>query len=467
MKNTLSLFTSIFLKTHQNFNIFNGMKKVLLFGAGRSATALIEYLTALVRKGGVALTIVDAASTSNATQENITYLQADIFKEQERQKLIEASDIVLSLLPPALHLLPAQDCVRYGKHFITASYNNPEIQALDKEAKNAGIVLLMECGLDPGIDHMSALKELDDIRQQGGDIRVFKSYTGGLVAPESDNNPWHYKITWNPRNVVLAGQGVAHYLEDNQQKYIPYHRLFSTTELLEVHGHGFFEGYANRDSLKYQTTYNLTEIDTFLRGTLRRPGFCASWNLLVQLGLTDDSFRLQRSDEMTWKEFTTSFINLSKDEKINHRLAKLIHKGPGAQEIRNLKWLGLLDEQKTMIPDATPAQLLQARLEQKWAMQPGDKDMIVMQHRIEYLSGEGKRRRRIASMVQKGIANGATAMAQTVGLPLGIATRLLLEDKVKITGVQIPATAAWYVPLLEELVQHGIKFQTSDTIMKE
>ncbi len=302
------------------------------------------------------------------------------------------------------------------------------------------------------------MKEIEEIKSIGGNITSFKSYTGGLIAPESDNNPWNYKITWNPRNVVLAGQGTVKYLEEGRYKYIPYHRLFTLTETIRTEKFGNFEGYANRDSLKYLQTYGLETTSTLLRGTLRRPGFCEAWNLLVQLGMTDDSYVIEDSENLTWKEFTLSFLQDKKKKRINHLLAALINKGPGAREIYKLKWLGLLDEIKTGLSNASPAQLLQKVLEEKLMLQPNDKDMIVMQHLFEYTVNE-KNYKRTASLVLKGEDTVHTAMAKTVGLPLGIAARLILENKIQLTGVQIPVTKEIYDPILKELEGFGIRFE--------
>ena len=434
------------------------MKKILLFGSGRSSPALINYLSEWAEKGALSLTVADSVIGSNNSFTRISYKQTDIHNELDRRNLIQESDLIISLLPPSLHIVLAKDCLLYSKHFISASYISPELQALDEEAKAKGLLFLMETGLDPGIDHLSAMKEIEEIKGEGGKITSFKSYTGGLVAPESDDNPWNYKITWNPRNVVLAGQGIVKYLENKQYKYIPYHRLFTTTETVRVDGYGNFEGYANRDSLKYISTYGLNDIATFLRGTLRKPGFCDAWNLLVQLGITDDSYILENSEHLTWFEFTLSFLKTKKDRKINHLLATLINKGPGAREIYKLKWLGLLDDKKTGIPNATPAQLLQKLLEEKLAMKPEDKDMIVMQHIFVY-DLNGKTHKRTASLVLKGENKIYTAMAKTVGLPLGIAARLVLENKIKISGVQIPVVKEIYIPMLEALKEQGIEFK--------
>jgi saccharopine dehydrogenase-like NADP-dependent oxidoreductase len=434
------------------------MKRILLFGSGRSAPVLIQYLSEWAENGGLTLTIADSTVDSNLSSSSVKFVATDVKNEPERRKLIENSDLVISLLPPSLHFLIAQDCLLHSKHFITASYVSPELKSLDQEAKYKGLLFLMECGLDPGIDHLSAMKEIEDIKEKGGTITSFKSYTGGLIAPESDDNPWNYKITWNPRNVVLAGQGTSKYLENGEYKYLPYHRLFTQTETIRIENFGNFEGYANRDSLHYINTYGLQNISTFLRGTLRPPGFCSAWNLLVQLGVTDDSYIIENSENLSWYDFTLSFLKNKKDKKINHLLAALINKGPGAQEIHKLKWLGLLSKEKTGLHNATPAQLVQKLLEEKLVMKPDDKDMIVMHHLFEYTL-DNKNYKRSSSLVLKGENKINTAMAKTVGLPLGIAARLILENKLKLTGVQIPVVKALYEPMFMELKNHGIEFK--------
>ncbi len=434
------------------------MKRILLFGSGRSSPVLIQYLSEWAKTGELIVTIADFVIDPKKSVEEVKFIQIDITVDTERQNLIQESDLVISLLPASLHLLIAKDCLLFSKHFITASYASSELKALDKEAKEKGLLFLMESGLDPGIDHLSAMKEINEIKEKGGNINSFKSYTGGLVAPESDDNPWNYKISWNPRNVVLAGQGTAKYLENGHYKYLPYHRLFTTTETIRIEGFGNFEGYANRDSLSYLPLYGLENTSTFIRGTLRSPGFCSAWNLLVQLGITDDSYIVENVEDLSWYDFTLSFLQNKKDKKINHLLAALINKGPGAQEIHKLKWLGLLDKKKIGVKNATPAQLLQKLLEEKLVMHSEDKDMIVMHHLFDY-TFDNKKYRRTSSLVLKGEDKIHTAMAKTVGLPLGIAARLVLENKLKLTGVQIPVVKELYVPMLEALKKFGIEFK--------
>jgi saccharopine dehydrogenase-like NADP-dependent oxidoreductase len=439
------------------------MKKILILGAGRSSASLISYLLekALVNNWEV---LVADASMESAEQringhKNGKALKLDISHEAEAEKLILSADLVISLMPPDFHLSVAKLCLAASKTLLTASYLGPEIQALEAEFLQKGCGVLMEMGLDPGIDHMSAMAEIAEIRKKGGKITGFRSYTGGLVAPESDNNPWHYKITWNPRNVVLAGQGTVKYLENGRLKFIPYHKLFSRIEKIEVEGlYGEFEGYPNRDSLKYIKTYGLENANTFIRGTLRGKGYCGAWNCLVQLGMTDDSYTIENSANMSYKELTASFLDDSNINTVQRILCRYLNISESSDEMIKLKWLGIFTSEKIGI-NGTPAQILQKLITEKWKLKAEDKDMIVMQHQFEYVLN-GKSGKTISSLVVKGENDRMTAMAKTVGLPLAIAATLILQGKLKIQGVKIPTDPEIYVPVLEELRASGIEFRT-------
>jgi saccharopine dehydrogenase (NADP+, L-glutamate forming) len=315
-----------------------------------------------------------------------------------------------------------------------------------------------ELGLDPGIDHLSAMKIIHHLQQQGATITSFKSYTGGLVAPEYDNNPWNYKFTWNPRNVVLAGQGVAKYIVNNNYKYVPYHRLFTDIQTISVKGYGNFDGYPNRDSLSYRKVYGLENIPTMLRGTLRKEGFCEAWNVFVQLGITDDSYQLEHSQQMTYRQFIDAYLPANNSLSVEEKLKNVI--GHDKKAIFDkIVWLGLLTDTPIPLQNASPAQILQHVLEQKWALGQADKDMIVMQHIFEY-ELKGKKHELYSSLVVKGDNIHSTAMAKTVGLPLAIGAKLYLEGKLDgLSGVHIPIMPMIYEPILEELASIGIIFQ--------
>jgi saccharopine dehydrogenase (NAD+, L-glutamate forming) len=307
------------------------------------------------------------------------------------------------------------------------------------------------------------MKVIDEIRAKGGEIKAFETFTGGLVAPESDDNPWHYKFTWNPRNVVLAGQGGAvKFIQEGTYKYIPYHKLFRRTELINIEGHGKFEGYANRDSLKYRSVYGLENVETMYRGTLRRPGFCRAWDAFVQLGATDDSYVLPHSETMTFREFINLFLPYNPFDSVELKLRHYLNLAHDEIELfEKFKWLDLFEDIPLGIEQATPAQALQRILERKWSLNQHDKDMIVMWHKFLYqLNGEKKELQ--SSMVIKGKNTKETAMAMTVGYPLGIAAKMILEGIIQTPGVHIPIKKEMYHPILKELEEYGIVFTENE-----
>ncbi|MEP7264278.1 MAG: saccharopine dehydrogenase C-terminal domain-containing protein, partial [Bacteroidota bacterium] len=382
----------------------------------------------------------------------------DINNDEYRRKIIEASDIVISLLPPALHIVAAGDCVSLKKPMVTASYISPAIEALNESAVNNGVLLLNECGLDPGIDHMSAMEIFHRLLENGAELTSFKSYTGGLIAPEYVDNLWGYKFTWNPKNVILAGQGTAKYIENGRYHYIPYNRLFRQLETIEIENAGKFEGYANRDSLAYRKHYKIDHIPTLLRGTLRHEGFCKAWDAFVQLGLTDDNCIIENSETLSYKELVQSFLpSDTKSNSVEQSMSDFLHCEIDSKEMLMLKSTGIFDDKKTGLKNATAAMILQHLLEQKWVLKKDDKDMIVMVHLVDYLQS-GKAHRLTSSLVVKGNDQVQTAMAKTVGYPLGIVARLLLKGKISLTGVHLPTHKDIYIPVLRELDSMGITF---------
>jgi len=437
------------------------MKKILVIGAGRSSPTLIQYLLGQSGESdwkiGVGDLSLELAEKRTGGHTNGRAFVFDVTNATQREKEISDADIVVSMLPPNMHIDVARDCVRLKKNLITASYISDELKALEEDAKKAGVVLMNEMGVDPGLDHLSSMKIIDGIRSQGGTITSFESFTGGLVAPESDNNPWNYKFTWNPRNVVLAGQGGVKFIQEGRYKYIPYHKIFSRIEKLQVPDYGVFEGYANRDSLKYREVYGLEDIPTLYRGTLRRKGFCKAWDVFVQLGATDDSYIMENSENMTHRQFINSFLFYNPTDSVELKIAYHLKIGIESDEIDKLRWLGLFDDEKVGLKDSTPAQILQHILEKKWKLDPEDKDMIVMLHRVYYqLNGTSKELN--AYLVVKGDDPTYTAMAKTVGLPLGIGAKLILNGQISTPGVHMPISKEVYEPALSELKEHGIDF---------
>ena len=441
------------------------MKRILVVGAGLSATSLIDYLLSKSEEHDWNVVVGDydfnlAEQKINNHPRGIA-LHFDVFDVEQRNDAIREADIVVSMLPARMHVLLAEDCVIQGVNMITASYVSDEILALDEKAKEKGVLLLNEIGLDPGIDHLSAKKIIDNIHSQGGEINLFKSFCGGLVAPEYDDNPWNYKFTWNPRNVVLAGQGTAQFIRNNLYKYIPYNTLFKRVDNIEVLNEGKFEAYANRDSLSYRESYNLNEIPTMLRGTLRRPGFSKAWDVFVQLGMTDDSFELSNVSTMTYREFINSFLEYDIVQSVENKVHDYLSLDKEVMD--KLIWLGLFENKKIGLDRGTPAQVLQHILESKWSLKADDKDMIVMQHLFEYNLG-GKDHKLKSSLVLRGKDQSNTAMSMTVGLPVAIAAELILTDKINMSGVKIPIDKEIYLPVLEKLKEFGIDFVEEEII---
>ncbi len=434
---------------------------IFVIGTGRSSTSLIDYLLTHMAADNYSVTIGDLSEELARAKAGSAgrAVQFDIGDDDQRNAEIGKADIVISMLPAHMHGQVARDCVAMGKHLITASYVSKEMQELDEEAKKKGVVLINEIGLDPGIDHMSGMEIIHRLQSEGSTITAFKSYTGGLVAPESNNNPWNYKFTWNPRNVVLAGQATARYLENGNIHYTPYSRLFATAQPIEVPGHGVFEGFANRDSLSYIDAYGLQGIQTMLRGTLRIPPFSKAWNAFVQLGITDDTFTINTTGSMTYAQLIKAFLPVGSGDDLPLALAQLAGLDPRGPEMQAISWTGIFEPTPIAHKNCTPAQALQALLETKWGLSASDKDMIVMHHAFEYTDNQQVSHKLNSSLVVKGDDSIHTAMAKTVGLPVAIAARLLAQKKINHTGVLIPLVPDVYEPLLEELGKLGINFE--------
>lgn len=443
------------------------MRHILIIGAGRSASSLIQYLLNKSESENLFITIGDLsqelAEKKAANHKNARPLVFDIFNANQRQEEIQKADIVISMLPAHMHIEVAKDCIAYKKHMVTASYISDAMQNLDAEAKENNLVFMNEIGLDPGIDHMSAMKVIDEIRDRGGKMILFESFCGGLVAPESDNNLWNYKFTWNPRNVVLAGQGgAAKFIQEGKYKYIPYNKLFRRTEFMEVEGYGRFEGYANRDSLKYRSVYGLDDVLTLYRGTIRRVGFSKAWNMFITLGMTDDSYIMENSEKMTYREFVNSFLPYHPTDSVEIKLRLSLKIDQDDIMWDKLLELDLFNDKKIVgLKNATPAQILEKILSDSWTLAPNDKDMIVMYHKFGYILN-GKEHQIDSKMVCLGDDQTYTAMAKTVGLPVAIAALKILNGQIKTPGVQLPITKEVYEPILKELEDFGVIFNEKE-----
>jgi saccharopine dehydrogenase-like NADP-dependent oxidoreductase len=498
-------------------------KHILLFGAGKSATVLIDFLKNLSAEKNWIVTIADSdlktVQQKAGEHANTFPVAVDVTNANERQQYIQAADIVISLMPPHLHYLIAVDCLQFKKHLLTASYIDEQIKLLAAEIKKSNILFLYEMGLDPGIDHMSALQLFEKIKNKGGKINLFKSHCGGLIAPESDDNPWHYKISWNPRNIVMAGKAGAHYKENGEEINLPYEQLFSLEHNVHVPGLGNYSYYPNRDSLSYLSVYNLEDVSTFMRTTLRHPDFCFGWKNIIDLKLTDEEkvydtngmsisdFFKQHFEKHGFSEWLTQLLStrLEYAKKMMEQLMNLMQaeqeaisegeqpeddfmmideqgnlttlnvddvKNRAAESVavqmheanltlKQLFYLGLNDDILINKGLCSAADVLQFILETKLALQQSDKDMIVMLHEIEY-ELNGKRSNINSTLIVKGEDNIYTAMAKTVGLPLGIAAKLILEGKISATGLHLPVLPSVYHVVLKELQQHGIIFNEEE-----
>lgn len=450
------------------FDPFSFMKNILIIGAGRSSANLIKYLLERAQQFDWHIRVGDMdvsfAKSKIGESTYATAFQLDASNDEQRRSEIKGADLVISMLPAAMHMKVALDCIDLSKNVITPSYIPDEMWELDESAKKRGIVILNEMGVDPGIDHMSAMKIIHRLKSEGAQLESFESFTGGLIAPESDNNPWHYKITWNPRNVVLAGYGgTARFRENGTTKFIPYHRLFERLTHVDLGADGSYTGYGNRDSLKYLKLYGLEEIPTLFRGTLRGSGFCEAWNVLVQLGMVDDSFTIDFPSDMTWESFTSSFLPPG-NGNVEERLAQYIDVPSGSMDM--LRWLGIFDDKPIGISNGSPAKAIQHLVEQRWVLEDHDIDMIVMWHRFRYrLNNE------YVELQSKLIAYGDdpvhTAMSKTVGLPIAIAAKHILQGTWKLSGVHLPTHPDIYKPVLQELETMGIHFTESERILQQ
>lgn len=443
------------------------MRKILILGAGRSASSLIRYLITHAREQDWRITVADkvASQAERLVQEGPEVAKGialDATDPLQRGTLIAQHDLVISMLPAFMHMDVLKDCLRSGTHVITPSYVPDALWVMDNEFRNAGLIVLNEMGLDPGIDHMSAMRILDRIKGEDGRLEAFESHTGGLVAPASDNNPWGYKFSWNPRNVILAGQGgPATYIRDGVTKYIPYHQLFRRTVRVHVPGYGEFDGYANRDSLKYRAIYGLSDIPTLLRGTLRKAGFCEAWQVFVQLGCTEDGAVMELPPKATWNDYIEAFLPRDPHRDTRSNVAHYLGLDPEGEVMHKLDWLGLFRNLPIGANGLSPAALLQMLLEEKWKLMPEDKDMIVMWHHFRW-SVEGQHQELQASLVVEGNDPTDTAMARTVGLPIAMACKLVLNDVIAERGVMLPLKPAIYVPVLNELEELGITFKEEE-----
>ena len=442
------------------------MKEIVLFGAGKSASSLIKYLSVLCSEKHWHLTVCDqnleALKKKVSESEFVSVKEVNVEDQEHRASTIIPADIVISMVPAFLHFIIAEECLTQGKNLLTASYIDEASKSLAERIKAKGLLFLYEMGLDPGIDHMSAMRIIDEIKLKGGEIRSFKSHCGGLVAPESDDNPWHYKVSWNTRNIVLAGKDGAVYKENGKNVEIPYsgsHGIFRNNQIVNIESLPDLGWYANRNSLSYIDIYNLPEASTFIRTTLRYPSFNRGWGKLVNMGLTStDDFNLIKDCKSYFEWFTVKMKPYSENETSWNSYLHLYVTDPNKGEFdKQIAFLGLQSKEVIPISFTCSADIMQDILEKKLSLKPEDRDMVVMLHEFEY-SLNNVVNKLSSSLIVKGDNAVDTAMAKTVGLPLGIATKLILEGAVNETGLHIPIIKEIYGPVLEELEVNGIRF---------
>lgn len=436
------------------------MQTILVAGAGKSSIYLIEYLLNNASRNKWKVIVADGSK--EAIEEKVKnhpcseVAVIDITDSTQREPLVEKADMVVSLMPPHLHIHLAKDCLKHKKNLITSSYISPEMKAMDADVKAAGLMFMCEMGLDPGIDHMTANQIIHSIERVASSITSFKSYCGGLIAPSSDNNPWHYKFSWNPKNIITAGADGAHYLQNGKEVTVPYEAMFDNCKKIKVDRLGSLAYYPNRDSLRYLDLYHVPEIKTFIRATLRYPAFCKGWQAIILLKLNDqkDSIDTTNLSYVDWVKQKTSYQSGSLESHIQNKLGE----DGDSKTMEMLVWLGIFDDVKINQGNISSADILLNLLLQKWEMAPEDKDMVVMQHEVEYMH-RGDKIKMTSTMVIEGESRDHSAMAKTVGLPMAILAKMVLTNKIiPPLGVLIPSMPAVYRPVLTELKHHGIEF---------
>lgn len=450
------------------------MKKILVLGAGQSSPYLISYLLDNARENNWFVTVGDinlqlAKRRVNGHPRG-NAIKFDINDETMRSTQIRKADLVVHMLAHNFQYLVALDCIHYGTHMISASYQTNKIQELDTDANRKDLIILNEMGLDPGIDHMTAVSLIRKIKKRGGVVTSFLSYGSGLPAPDARQNPLRYYLTWNPRNVIRAGEDGAQYLEDGQLKILPFHQIFQRTWIVEVDGIGTLEAYPNRDSLVYPELFGLKKLRTMIRGTLRYPGWSETWHQIVRLGLPNDSLNLPSVKNFTYREFIEMFLPLNLSGiNLEQRVANFLGISPTGRIMENLKWLGIFSDEKIKGNARTPAGIMINLLTDKLKFPPGSRDMVILKHEVEaYYPKEKNRREKICStFIDYGEENGFTAMAKTVGMPTAIAAKLILRDQLPITGCHIPTHPAIYAKVLKELEAAGLKFNETITRLRK
>ena len=441
------------------------MKTILILGAGKSTAVLIHYLLDHASEFDWHVVVADlneaAAKEIVRKHPRGEAVGANLQDNDKRVTLIRQADIVINMLTRPFQHVIAVECLHLGKHMLSASYEDPNVGALHKEAMEKGILILNELGLDPGIDHMSGMNLITRIHDVGGTVQSFRSYGGGLPAPESADNPLRYVVTWNPRNVLMAGEDGAMWKEDGKIYVQPFHEIFRHTWPVQVNGLGTFEAYPNRDSLSYINILGVEGVHTMVRGTLRYTGWSETWQNIVKLGLTNEVMRVPNLANLTYAEMLDMFIPPAFGVRmdIHQRVAHFLGLSPTGNIMANLQWLGLFEQKKIGFDARTVSQVMIQLIQDKMRMPPNGRDMVILQHEIEASFKDRKIERITSTMIDYGKPGEETAIARTVGLPAAIAAKLVATDQITLRGCFIPTKPEIYKPILAELVKVGIHFE--------
>ena len=435
------------------------MKRILVLGTGYVVKPLVDYFIDKCK-----YEVLVASRDNNhsgliiagrALGKRVLWNATPPYNELD--EMVKGVDLVVSMIPPSMHIIVAKACLKHGINMVTTSYISPEMKALDEEAKKKGIIILNEIGEDPGIDHMGAMKMINQVNKEGGKIKSFKSYGSGIPSFEHNNNPYGYKFSWSPRGLLTAAQTPAVYIKNGQKIEVSSEDLFDSSWLVDVEGLGTFETYPNRDSTNYTKDYGLKDVSDFYRGLLRHPGYCNSIQSFKDLNLLNDkeSYNLQ---DVTYKQFTAKLIGVNENTNIKQAVSDKLNIKVSSDIIKQLQWLGLFDDEKIPISKGSNADVLLGLMQEKMGYEDHEKDMIIV-HNEAIVEFDNRMEKRIATMKVEGRPFGHSAMSRAVGLPAAIASRLILEGAIRAKGVLKPITEEIYKPILAELAENGYKFE--------